>query len=1032
MSSFYGNMKNNSRSSFIIDKIYPSRAAMEKALKNIDTTNQNKITGDGIFINRYVMVNYSYTLNDTIDSVLENQDSTDLLYQAVDKAYVNVQNCGNYFMLVTNEQTGVKTYQKVTSKTYSTDIPVFYQYRSYIDRFIPKASLFQNEAGLDELIASGDGGPVEHPLYHKHKMDDYNQYHAVYDRTVWMKIYIDNQEQYIMVAQLDSKAPRFEMIPDAPGGDHRAPYFDLYQSNDFYYQYHIPKEWNLVLNEYNPNPEEGTELTKEDKEYYYYERDFEKEDPSQNLPKTFNDKIEYPYYNKAGFDPIFQHNTHNDATMDSDDYIRFVEVNSGETYPAHVMRHIRLTSDTYYPNHYYTPTAAAKIDVDSNQSYDINKAYYKGNSEPYTYVPLVLQADGSYAPLNGENVTKCDNIDDVTLFKKCVENAGFNPNAVYYELTWRTELKTDEQGNIVTDEKGNTQTIRKDTIQKDTKRLDIYLPSLGDTISDFYDVLYGRPRFVNGDWNLIGYCSKEKWWNDFGSDDRPSFEESGEGTVECWSTGKRKVIGLTDDEINQLSPEIYPGVYDVPIYSYGFRRPYNNYKVIDQLVAPYNNVGGREDDLSVGWGLGILKKYISELRYLATGTKDLDKNGDLIRNGPGLQSDWILDDSSAFGYIYNKPAIIKTFMPTKFKSIADIQQAMSPEVQEAIIAAMHVGLKFYKRRIITNPTAEEKELNYLPGDIVFDELDQESIADPLLELKDIYELPATAGEENIRKQYTYEQISDDAEFEEDTEYYIRNGSAYSLATNRTPYYIINDIDRVVYKPVFIQEEYFTPNTFYIKNGSNYIFAEEYNANANYYRAINLETEASDINALVSYTVTVDDNNNITSRKMLFNSGSKDSIYLVNMDYSKVLETFIVNVNTINDNQIEQLVDSLLETIPYPVGSQTAHDYSTNIVISRQDILDFLNNYCTLVLDDEAIETNYYFESVDPDLLVNSLGEGTGFVYKEIYYRELQSKLDINGFDALKTNLYVYVETDSFDPSYYEIHRIWQRAGTFTG
>ena len=31
MASFYGNMKNNSRASFIFDKIYPTRKAMEDA-----------------------------------------------------------------------------------------------------------------------------------------------------------------------------------------------------------------------------------------------------------------------------------------------------------------------------------------------------------------------------------------------------------------------------------------------------------------------------------------------------------------------------------------------------------------------------------------------------------------------------------------------------------------------------------------------------------------------------------------------------------------------------------------------------------------------------------------------------------------------------------------------------------------------------------------------------------------------------------------------------------------------------------------
>jgi len=62
MASFYGNIKNNSRSSFIFDKIYTSRYAMETALKK-DTDNNGAVSGDGVFINRYVLINYGYILD---------------------------------------------------------------------------------------------------------------------------------------------------------------------------------------------------------------------------------------------------------------------------------------------------------------------------------------------------------------------------------------------------------------------------------------------------------------------------------------------------------------------------------------------------------------------------------------------------------------------------------------------------------------------------------------------------------------------------------------------------------------------------------------------------------------------------------------------------------------------------------------------------------------------------------------------------------------------------------------------------------
>ena len=64
MASFYGNMKNNSRASFIFDRVYPSRVAMETMLHR--KNDENVSIGDGIFIILFVLVDYHYALLDDI------------------------------------------------------------------------------------------------------------------------------------------------------------------------------------------------------------------------------------------------------------------------------------------------------------------------------------------------------------------------------------------------------------------------------------------------------------------------------------------------------------------------------------------------------------------------------------------------------------------------------------------------------------------------------------------------------------------------------------------------------------------------------------------------------------------------------------------------------------------------------------------------------------------------------------------------------------------------------------------------------
>ena len=61
---FYGNITNTSKTNFVFDKIYTNRKAMDDAQRKIDP-NTGQIIGDGVFIGRYVLVEYGQITNDS-------------------------------------------------------------------------------------------------------------------------------------------------------------------------------------------------------------------------------------------------------------------------------------------------------------------------------------------------------------------------------------------------------------------------------------------------------------------------------------------------------------------------------------------------------------------------------------------------------------------------------------------------------------------------------------------------------------------------------------------------------------------------------------------------------------------------------------------------------------------------------------------------------------------------------------------------------------------------------------------------------
>lgn len=627
MASFYGNIKNNSRASFIFDRFYPSRTAMEKALRE-DRDNNNAIQGDGIFINRYVLINYSYSPQGTYIQVPNDQ------VQKLDQP--------------------INSNIKVTTSNYAS----FYikNGEKYVaaDKFYEASWL---EAGnhyyqKTNFVNRWEDGYIENQFYKDNREQDQRNYHAEYDLTVWMKIYTDNIERYIMVGRLDIDAPGIELIVDAPiDNDYNGgPHFDLLQSSDSNYVYHMPKNWDFMLNKYDPNKEESY-ITEEEQPgqdidgYWNYEYDHKDS-------RTYEIDHEYPYYNEAGFNPKKQ------SHVENEDKITLENTKSGRNYPNHRYQEISLTVNSYRKNWYYIKENDDYIiavgDFNPNQIYYIKTSEDSGDE--YTEVSLTVDTyRRNYYYIQRDN--------------GYIKSADpFNAEEHYYSKN-------------------------SESPQLDTKRLDISLPSIGNAISDVYDSIYGKPA-IDG---LLGYT-------DSVSAEGYNSEETEDASNECKindpETGDTKF--LTEEDIDNLYHDnAYP--HTIPVYDVsGDRRPFTEEQLFDATnIDPYNNIKP-SDPVSMAWGVYEIKKYLSELRFLADGVGiigytneellaeyTLDNNGMYQINtnyyslteeqleglqpfnaetgfiipvrkdrGIGLQSDWTLDDNKAFGYIYHKPRVL--------------------------------------------------------------------------------------------------------------------------------------------------------------------------------------------------------------------------------------------------------------------------------------------------------------------------------------------------------------------------------------
>lgn len=270
---FYGNIKNTSRTQFSFDKIYPSRAEMD-ANANLD----------GIYAGRFVLVEYDQVLHR--DSFPVAILKGGVLYSAIPSSSEGLL---EPYVLTTDEATGntaVKAgqifnvpgalnFDKVTEEDTlyvirgamitKENVPQYtyvdgklYEARDLEGRVIYQETLNHVDftlftAQTSDYTGSDAAGTSSYLNY----LNNYNIDKVAYgisrgyDSTVWQKVYNGSTAKYVMVAELNSVIPTFDLSADAPTTTPTLPHFDV-DSTNVYYKLHWQPSWGFRVKGSNP------------------------------------------------------------------------------------------------------------------------------------------------------------------------------------------------------------------------------------------------------------------------------------------------------------------------------------------------------------------------------------------------------------------------------------------------------------------------------------------------------------------------------------------------------------------------------------------------------------------------------------------------------------------------------------------------------------------------------------------------------------------------------------------------------------
>lgn len=610
---FYGNIKNTSRTQFSFDRVYASRVEMD-AMASLD----------GIYAGRFVLIEYDtaatpsfyptgYLKDGIIYTAIPNTADGTVYPYKIRSGSSKEENTSYYITSGTLIRVPPENNFDLTfydAEGMETDIPLdvyFYASGRTLTKNVPKYSydatnnILIEAKDADGVILTHDVSYAEMKVFNKpgtsnivNSYESYDNYihnynvdrvqYGVsrgYDSTVWQKVYENSSAKYVMVAELNSVIPTFDLAADSPTMTPILPHFDT-DSTNVYYKLHMQPQWGFHVK--GSNPDQMTRLLTSSGEVMYT-------DPV--LVRT--DKKEYP----SDMTTTWINHTYNS--------------NNGET-----TERVFITDD--------------------------------GSGKPDWIPASDVRGDQAKVPA-------------AIYFNK----AGFDPKKVVYSFdkeyaNWNVAENTDSK-YLVTDEiaitpsgySGHAYSVHGEknvkAIAPDIQELSIMLPSIGDSIAEVWDLIYGG-RNIDPDATTRNL--DVSWYNAKAAIDKKgirlinsvgpgqyTYEPANAGTVAGILNSAQDLMGMIitdeipEDEASANGDYIY---YNKETLKYYFKHKtfeytakffennkipddYNPYETID--LRPWDKSHFYIDTATVsGWEFVMENTFYPDRKYIETGFID--------------------------------------------------------------------------------------------------------------------------------------------------------------------------------------------------------------------------------------------------------------------------------------------------------------------------------------------------------------------------------------------------------------------------
>ena len=590
---FYGNITNTTRTQFSFDATYASRYDMDRDAAN-----------DGVYVGRYVLVEYDKDVKGSLSGVPQvykittdglNKDfalsiSADFIvdgetdeegnkinptiircFEQADKDDIskgkeiytaNLVEEGTVLRVPGDlKKDGTPLYNLVANSGTNTDSTKSKLYDEYWvahenDQYVITTVVFNEHGNSEKKYTTfkgasweflGDSSQDNFTLNFTRDKNYYNTSRG-YDSTVWQKVLDKGYEKYVMVAELNTVVPTFDISADAPTIVPLRPHFDV-NSTNVYYKLHWQPTWGFRIKTCIPNMQVP-------------QYDSEGKAISATISSS-NDITEYPSnentrWTRTEFDKTTNSKKTLYAKYNEAGGINWVEKDITEEEPP------SIDAAIYYNREGFDPDEVTK-------SWDRQYLNQRGSA---------LRRDPAVDP---EVVT--------------LDNYGFVKDGINI-------IPSGLSGNTYENHNGIA------TPEVDTQELSIMLPSIGDAISDVWDLVYGG-RKTNVAIQKTNKRNKDiEWYDARAVQDRSGLRLVKDGFTYRMDGGTAQ--GYPKNYYNTANVNTVAGCINSVHDLMGMIiQPYNTYK------AMQDNIANNDDDIIYFDKTGN-KYYRRDMKYTYT------------------------------------------------------------------------------------------------------------------------------------------------------------------------------------------------------------------------------------------------------------------------------------------------------------------------------------------------------------------------------------------------------------------------------